>query len=190
MIHSAPSLTLDPLTPDTAKPAAASALNNTARRLGFVPNMYGYMAFAPDLLNTYLAGYDGFRRNSGFSPAEQETVFLAISQANGCDYCVAAHSMIAEKISKVPAASIAALRAGGDLPDARLQALATFTRTMVKTAGRPSSADVDAFVAAGFEPGQVFSIILAIGIKTFSNYTNHVVATELDPAFGPYAVIA
>ena len=190
MTVSAASLTLAPLTTDTADPAAVPALENAAKRLGFVPNMYGYMAYAPDLLNTYLAGYEGFRRNSGFSPAEQETVFLAISKANGCDYCVAAHSMIAEKMSKVPADSVAALRSGSTLPDLRLEALAAFTRTMVETAGRPNRADVDAFLAAGFEPHQVFAVILAIGVKTFSNYTNHVVATKLDPAFSGHAVAA
>jgi uncharacterized peroxidase-related enzyme len=190
MSFSAASLSLAPLTAETAEPAASGALEATAKRLGFIPNMYGYMAYAPDLLNTYLAGYEGFRRNSGFSPAEQETVFLAVSEANGCDYCVAAHSMIAEKMSKVPADSIAALRTGAALPDPRLQALAAFTRTMVETAGRPTRADVDAFIAAGFEPGQVFAVILAIGVKTFSNYTNHVVATKLDPAFAAYEVTA
>ncbi len=186
MSVSTASLTLAPLTTDTAEPAAIGALEATAKRLDFVPNMYGYMAYAPDLLSTYLAGYEGFRRGSGFTPAEQETVFLAVSEANGCDYCVAAHSMIAEKMSKVPSDSIAALRKGAALPDPRLQALAVFTRTMVETAGRPTRADVDAFLAAGFEPRQVFAVILAIGVKTFSNYTNHVVATKLDPAFAAY----
>ncbi|WP_186396648.1 carboxymuconolactone decarboxylase family protein [Stappia sp. TSB10GB4] len=190
MSQSSASLTLAPLTAETAEPAAATALETAARRLGFVPNMYGYMAYAPDLLGTYLAGYDGFRRTSGFQPDEQETVFLAVSEANGCDYCVAAHSMIAEKMSRVPADAIAALRNGGPLPDPRLQALATFTRTMVRTAGRPSRADVDAFLAAGFEPRQIFAVILAIGVKTFSNYTNHIVATKLDPAFAAYEVTA
>ena len=96
--------------------------------------------------------------------------------------------MIAEKMSKVPADSLAALRAGGKLPDERLDALATFTRTMVETRGRPDHADVDAFLAAGFKASHVQGIVLAIACKTFSNYTNHLAATEIDAQFADYKV--
>lgn len=59
------------------------------------------MAHAPGALSTYLHGMDWFRKESGFTPAEQEVVLLVISRINDCHYCVAAHSMIAEKVSKV-----------------------------------------------------------------------------------------
>lgn len=183
-----PVLRIAPLTPETAEPAAAAALEGAQQKLGFVPNMYGFMAHAPDLLTTYLAGYAGFRSGGGFTPAEQETVFLAVSQANGCDYCVAAHSMIAAKVSKVPEGSIVALREGTVLPEARLQALAAFTRTMVRTQGRPSAADVEAFLAAGFTPRHVFAVILAIAVKVMSNFSNHLTDTPLDAAFAPFAL--
>lgn len=185
-----PVLNVPMLTTQTASSPALELLEGAQRKLGFLPNMYGYMAHNPDLLATYLAGYDGFRRNAGFTPAEQETVFLAISEANGCDYCVAAHSMIAERMSGVPAASIDALREGAALPDARLQALAAFTRVMVESRGLPSRADVDAFLAAGFEARHVFGVILAIGVKTFSNFTNHLCDTPLDAVFAKHAVAA
>jgi uncharacterized peroxidase-related enzyme len=183
-----PVLKIAALTPETAEPAAAVALESARQKLGFVPNMYGFMAHVPDLLTTYLAGYAGFRSGGGFTPAEQETVFLAVSQANGCDYCVAAHSMIAAKMSKVPDASIAALRRGVDLPDQRLQALAMFTRTMVRTQGRPSGGDIDAFLAAGFAPRHVFAVVLAIAVKVMSNFSNHLTDTPLDAAFAPFAL--
>lgn len=185
-----PTLDVPLLTAATAEAPATARLDAAQAKLGFVPNMYGAMAHLPGLLATYLDGYEAFRRESGFTPAEQETVFLAISEANGCTYCVAAHSMLAEKVSKVPAPSIAALRSGAELPDARLQALAAFTRTMVVSRGLPAKADVEAFLAAGFAPRQVFGVILAIGVKTFSNYTNHIVGTPLDPAFAAHAVAA
>jgi AhpD family alkylhydroperoxidase len=65
---------------------------------------------APAVLSTYLHGYGLFRSESGLSPTEQEVVFLAASQVNGCDYCTAAHSMIAYKKSGVPAEALAAIR--------------------------------------------------------------------------------
>lgn len=49
--------------------------------------------------------------------------------------------------------------------------------------GRPNDADVTAFLAAGYSERNILGIVLAIGIKTYSNYTNHVVHTPVDGAF-------
>ncbi|MDP2737762.1 MAG: carboxymuconolactone decarboxylase family protein [Pseudorhodobacter sp.] len=176
------------LTPESATDEAAEMLGAAKARLGFVPNMYGYMAQLPGVLSTYNAGYAAFRETAGFTPPEQEVVFLTISRANGCDYCTAAHSMIADKMSKVPAASLAALRAGTPLPDAKLDALAKFTRSMVLERGAPDPAEVAVFLAAGYQPRHTLGIVLAIATKTLSNYTNHLAGTAVDPAFAPYKV--
>lgn len=176
-------LTLDMKTVATAEPRAKAALEAAHKSLGFVPNMYANMANAPGLLETYLGGQKLFRSESGFTPAEQEVVFLTISRENGCGYCMAAHSMIAERMSKVPAPVLDALRRGADLPDSKLRALVKFTHIMLESRGRPDRAEVQAFVAAGYSERQVLEIILAVAVKTLSNYANHVFHTEIDPAF-------
>ncbi|HKK37300.1 MAG TPA: carboxymuconolactone decarboxylase family protein [Paracoccaceae bacterium] len=185
-----PVLDLAPLTPETAEPKAREKLEAAKSKLGFVPNMYGNMGHLPELLEAYMSAYQGFREGAGFTPPEQEVVFLSVSLENGCDYCAAAHSMLAEKVSKVPADSLAALRDGRSLPDAKLDALAKFTRRMVESRGEPAKADVEAFLSAGYESRHVLGIILAIGVKTYSNYTNHVAGTEIDEAFAGHAVPA
>jgi hypothetical protein len=38
--------------------------------VGFIPNMYAGMANSPGLLETYMDGYDRFRKDSGLTPAE------------------------------------------------------------------------------------------------------------------------
>ena len=180
-------LTLPAQTPGTAEPRAALSLKEAQERLGFIPTMYANMANSPGVLETYLGGYDRFRAESGFSPSEQEVVFLTISRFNGCTYCMAAHSMIAEKMSKVPSDVLKALRAGTPLPDPRLQALAQFTRVMLASSGKPTPRDLQQFLSAGFRERAVLEIILAIAVKTLSNYSNHVFHTETDPAFASYA---
>jgi uncharacterized peroxidase-related enzyme len=176
-------LTLDAKTIATAEPRAKTALEAAQKSLGFVPNMYANMANAPGMLETYLGGQKLFRNESGFTPAEQEVVFLTISRENGCGYCMAAHSMIGEKLSKVPAPVLDALRRRADLPDSKLQALAKFTRIMLESRGRPSRGELQAFLAVGYSERQVLEIIFAIAVKTLSNYTNHVFHTDVDPAF-------
>lgn len=183
-----PLLDMSPTTLDVAEGDAKALLSGAKDRLGFLPNMYTYMANLPGILAGYLSTYDDFRKTSGFTPAEQETVFLTISRVNGCTYCTAAHSMIADKKSGVPADSLAALRDGRDLPDAKLGAVARFTEAMVVSRGNPGKDAVDAFLAAGYGEKQVLGVVLAIACKTFSNYVNHLAGTPVDDVFAPYKV--
>lgn len=181
-------LSLPLLTLESASPEARAMLEKANAQIGFVPNMYAGMAQAPGALATYQDGYARFRQGSGFNPVEQEVVFLVISVANGCDYCTAAHSMIADKVDKMPAAVLRALRANEPLPDPKLAALARFTRHLFETRGRPSAAQLADFVAAGYTERQVLEIVLALAVKTISNYTNHLFHTAVDRAFHAYMV--
>jgi uncharacterized peroxidase-related enzyme len=176
-------LTLPPLTEANADAIAADRMRAAQAGFGFVPNMYGVMANSPGLLDTYVHGYERFRALSGFTPAEQEVVLLAVSRENGCTYCVAAHSFIADKMSGVAPAVTDAIRDGQPIPDARLAALHDFTRTMVVKRGLPDSADVNTFLAAGYSERQILEVVLAIAVKTLSNYANHLFHTPVDGVF-------
>ena len=171
------------LTLESAPPEGRAVLERARQQIGMIPNMYGYMAHIPGLLETYLFGYDKFRRESGFTPQEQEVVFLAVSRENSCNYCVAAHSFLADTQSAVHRPVTDAIRSDQAIPDQQLSALATFTRTMVRTRGRVTQSDLDAFHAEGYTDRHVFAVILAIGVKTLSNYTNHFADTPLDKFF-------
>lgn len=179
-------LTLPMQTLETAEPAAKAMLEKAKAQVGFIPNMYQGMANLPGLLETYLTGYDAFRKGSTMSSVEQELVFLAISRENGCDYCMSAHSMIADKMSNVPAAALEAVRTGTPQADARLQALVEFTQLMVRKRGLPRRVDVEAFLKAGYTERNILEILLAISVKTISNYSNHLFHTPVDDMFAAY----
>ena len=183
-----PLLPMTPTTLETATGEAKTLLSGAQEKLGFLPNMYTYMANLPGVLDGYLNSYEAFRETSGFTPAEQETVFLTISRINGCTYCMAAHSMIADKMSGVPEGDLAALREGRELPDPKLNAVAKFTEAMVTARGTPDKATLDAFLDAGYGEKQVLGVVLAIACKTFSNYVNHMAGTPVDDVFAPYKV--
>jgi AhpD family alkylhydroperoxidase len=118
---------------------------------------------------------------------EQEAILLTISRFHGCTYCMAAHSMIAAKMSKVPQDVLEVLRSGGRLSDEKLEALSRFTEVMLEQRGRPASSDLKAFEEAGYSDRHVLEIILAIAVKTISNYSNHVLHTQVDAPFHDYA---
>jgi len=172
----------------TAQGPQKEMLGNAQKQVGFIPNMYANMVNAPAVLSTYLHGYGLFRGESGFAPAEQEVVFLAVSQANGCSYCAAAHSMIADKVSGVPAPVLSAIRQGQPIPDAKLAALYALTQELVRTNGRPSQEKVAAFLNAGYKEKDILYIVLAVAVKVLSNYTNHAFGTEVDERFAAYKI--
>ncbi len=169
--------------PETVKGILEEQKNN----FGFLPNMYSVMATAPSLLKMYLNGYRLFREEGTFSSVEQEVIFLTISRENGCDYCVGAHSMIADKMSGVPEEVTEAIRNNAPITDSKLQVLHDFVVTMINTRGVPSKSDVAAFLTAGYSEQQVLEVIVAIAVKTLSNYNNHLFHTELDDVFSDYA---
>lgn len=168
-------------TTDTAPEAARTVLDGTRKAYGFVPNLIGVMSEAPALAEAYRAVSDLFERTS-LTAAERQTVLLATSVANQCEYCVAAHSVIAA-MQKVPAGVVEAIRDGKAIDDPRLEALRRFTVSVVETRGHPDAYETRAFFEAGFGPTQVLEVILGVGMKTLSNYTNHVADTPLDDAF-------
>lgn len=176
-------LPLSPKNTETAAPLAKEVLQAAKNEFKVVPNMYAFMANAPALLSTYSYGYKLFRKEGGFTPIEQEVIFLTISYENQCDYCMAAHSVVADMISKVPVEVTDAIRNGAPVPDKKLKALTDFTTVMVNKRGLPTTEDVSPFLQAGYKEEQILYIILAISIKTISNYSNHIFQTPVDAMF-------
>ena len=183
LIHHIP-----PIVHANAQGAQKEVLDLALKQVGFIPNMYANMANAPAMLSTYLHGYGLFRSESGFTPAEQEVVFLSVSQYNGCDYCTAAHSMIADKMSGVPKDVLEAIRAKQPIPDAKLAALSAMAVEMVAKHGQPSPVIVKAFLDAGYQEVDLLYIVLAASVKVLSNYSNQAFGTEVDKQFSAYKV--
>ncbi len=179
-------MSLSPLAIEDAEVRVQPLLKEAKARMGFIPNLYARMANLPGLYSTYTLAQDAFRREGRFTPAEQEVVLLVISRENGCEYCVGAHSMIAEKVSKAPPQAIDAIRKRAPIADTKLAALADFTQIMLEKRGNPDFHDVERFLESGFTEHHILAIILALAVKTISNYTNHVFHTPLDAAFGSY----
>lgn len=176
-------MTLEKCTLENADERRKPIIEDVVRKSGRLPNMYANMINSPGLLETYLHGYELFRKESGFTPVEQEVIFLTISYENGCEYCMAAHSVIADHMSKVPKEVTDAIREGRQIGDEKLSALSTFTSTMFISRGRPTAEDVQPFLKAGYSERQILEIILALAVKTLSNYSNHLFHTEVDPMF-------
>lgn len=176
-------ISLDPVTLETANEKQKGLLEKAKKANGMIPNMYKNMVNLPGLQETYDTGYEHFRKDSGFTSAEQEVVLLTLSVNNGCDYCTAAHSYLADNVSNVPKEVTDAIREGKEIPDEKLRTLSKFTEIMHESRGNPTPPQAKTFLDAGYTEKNILAIILAQAVKTISNYSNHIFHTEVDEAF-------
>lgn len=64
--------------------------------------------------------------------------------------------------------------------DAKTQAVLTFSKLVVAKNGAVQGSDVEALRAAGLTEAEIVEVVAAIGLNIFTNYFNHIAATEVD----------
>lgn len=165
----------------TAPESARQSLINAKQKYGFVPNLLGKLAHAPALLQGYLSLSQAFEQSS-FSEIERQVILLVTSLQNKCSYCAAAHAAIA-KSYQTPDEVIEAIRNNEPVTDVKLEALRVFTQAVVESRAWLLPEDIQEFLSVGYTEQHMLEVILGVGVKTLSNYANHVMSTPLDEAF-------
>jgi uncharacterized peroxidase-related enzyme len=163
--------------PQTAAGRPRELLDAVKQKLGLVPNMTRAMAHSPATLDGYL-GLSGALAKGTLPAKVREQLALAVSEANGCDYCLAAHSTAGKAIGLTPD-QVRDARLGGAV-DTRTDALLKFARRVVDTRGKVADADLAAVRAAGWDDGAVAEVVAHVALNVFTNYFNNVAGTDLD----------
>ena len=172
-------------TAETVPHHGQAELSDVVSKYGRVPNMLGVMAGAPPLLKGYRFLRDQFEETS-LTPTERNIVLLTVSFENECQYCMAAHSSMASA-QKVSPETIEALRAGTPIPDPKLEALRKFTSALVIDRGWPREECLKSLFEVGYSQENALEVILGIGMKMLSNFTNHLASPPLDRGFSALA---
>lgn len=170
---------------ESAPEASQPYLAKAKARNGFIPNLLGVLANAPSAIETYLTVTE-INSRSSFTLAEREVVQITAATNHGCAFCVAGHTAIAYKQGNLPVDLVEGLREQITLADARLDALATFTRAIIRSKGVVSDAELAAFKAAGYAEQQVIEVILGVALATLCNFSNSLAGTELNPELAAY----
>ena len=160
--------------PDGSKPLLAGLHQN----LGMIPNLAAAMAESPTLLKGFLALREIYRQGT-LSEAEIEVLSLTAAYENGCEWCMAFHSMVAGKAGVAPE-SIEALRGGHSPSEPRLAALSDFAREAVRFRGAVSPDGLARFHDAGFSRGQALEVVLGMGFSVLANYAGHLAEVPLN----------
>jgi AhpD family alkylhydroperoxidase len=168
--------TINVPTREEVSPANQAIFDKLKSSLGTVPNLYATLAHSEHALGGYLALQNA---KSSITGKARELVNLVVSQVNGCEYCLAAHTVIG-KMNGFTDAQILEIRGGRASFDAKLDALARLVKNIEVNRGHADQALVDAFFAAGWTKANLVDAIVAIGDKTVTNYLHGTTRVPVD----------
>jgi len=164
---------------NAASGATAEVYAQIKKAVGNVPNTYAAIgAYRPDALRAILLA-DSVLAAGALSRRDQETIKLVISGVAGCDYCVAAHSLLG-KLAGLKPDELKNIRDGKPTGDARRDALIRFVRVLAESSGTVSNEEFAAIKASGYSDAQLVDISLAFATIVFTNVFNRINDTAID----------
>lgn len=178
--------TLDRFDETNAPEKSVPLIEKSKAAFGRLPGLHSVLAGSPAAFEGYQILHRLFAEETAFDADEKTVVWQAINVEHGCHYCVPAHTGIA-KMMKVDDEISNALRDETALPNAKLEALRTFTIAMVRERGNVSDETLQTFYDAGYGQRQVLEVILGLAQKVMSNYTNHIANTPVDQVMKKFA---
>lgn len=172
------SLIPTPATVADAPEASQPILEAVHKQIGSVPNIFRLIANSPAALNGLVA-LQGALGKGKLPLATRERLALTMAEANGCEYCLSAHSFTGAKFAKLDELEIAAARAGTSR-DAKAAAALAFARALTAARGATAPAEIEKVRAAGYGDDEILEIVAHVALNTFTNYVNEALGTEID----------
>lgn len=168
---------LNVVTPEQATGQTGELYDAIKRAVGGVPNIYqGVGNSAPALDGVLHLG--AVLSKGQLTAAEIEAVKLVVSEAYGCAYCLAAHTLLGKKAGLTDEQAISIRRGTPQQP--KLAALVKFVNIAIQPKGRISDDDLLAVRAAGYTDAQITEALLTVAQTVFTNLFNRVHQTPLD----------
>lgn len=165
------------INPEQADGKAGQLLQGVQKKLGMVPNLMRTFANSPAALEAYL-GFSTALSKGALSGKLREQIALAVSEANGCNYCLAAHSAIGKMLG-LTEQDIRDNRRG-ESPDRKVEAALRFAGQVVEKRGWVTDEDVGQARAAGYGDGEIVEIISNVAFSILTNYFNHAAQADVD----------
>lgn len=160
-------------------PAASRPLLDAVhKQLGVVPNLMKMVGNSPAALEGYLSLNAALGK--GVLPiALRERIALTIAEFNACEYCLAAHSYLAENQARIEASEIVSARDGFS-KDPKTEAALQFALRVASQHGKVEDQDLATLRAAGYDDAGIVEIVLNVALNVLTNYINNVAQTDVD----------
>lgn len=171
------------LKPDQVPAESKPILDAFTKNIGFTPNMMAAFAQSPIAFNSWATLLGSLSKT--LDVKTRDSIGLAVSEVNGCNYCLTVHSFTAEHMAKLSAHDIILARKG-HANDAKRDAAVQFARKVIETRGHVSDADLKAVREVGYTDANIIEILALVAMYSLTNFFNNVFDHEKDfPAVVP-----
>lgn len=152
-------------------------LDNVDKMLGFVPNLQRLMSISPNALSGWASLMGSLSKT--LDVKTRDGIALAVSEADGCDYCLAAHTYISTNMAKIPPEEIALNREGRS-SDPKREAAVAFAKALIEKRGKVSDQEFAAVKAVGWTDANVVEVIALTAQFLLTNFMNNAIQTPID----------
>ena len=166
----------------TASTEQKELLASVKKAMGMIPNLVSTLAQSPAAAGAYLA-FNGALSKGTLSGKLREQISLAVGEANSCNYCVSAHSLLGQKAGLNSEEVLAARSA--ESADPKSEAALAFAKKVANHRGNVTDEDVSGLRDLGFTDGDIVEIIANTALNIFTNYFNNAVGTVIDFPIAP-----
>lgn len=168
---------LTAMDPARATGKAKELLDGVQATLGVTPNLMRTMANSPAVLEAYL-GFNTVLSRGRLGGKVREQIALAVAEANGCEYCLSAHTAIGKKIG-LPEGELLTGRQWVS-SDPKANAALEFARAILTHRGQVTDEDLNRVRNAGYGDTEIAEIVANVALNVFTNYFNLVAKTTVD----------
>jgi len=184
---SQPPISRFPVPPrDELPPDLAERFADVEQRSGFLPNIFGALAWRPDEARAFFAMHDALmdKETPGLSKADRELIVVATSAVNDCLYCVVAHGAVARIRAKDPyiADQVAVDWRKAPLSP-RLHAVLEVATRLAAEPAAVTAADLESLTAHGLTQDDVWDVGMITSFFALSNRLAHFAALQPNPEF-------
>ena len=171
------------LKPEQVPADSKPTLDTFTKNIGFTPNMMATFAQSPIAFNSWAALRGSLSK--ALDVKTRDGIGLAVSEVNGCNYCLTVHSFTAEHMAKLSADQIILARKG-HASDPKRDAAVQFARKVIETRGHVNDADMKAVRDAGYTEANIIEIVALVAMYSLTNFFNNVFDHDKDfPAVAP-----
>jgi len=171
------------LKPEQVPADSRPTLDGFSKNIGFTPNMMATFAQSPIAFNAWATFFGALSK--ALDVKTRDSIGLAVSEVNGCNYCLTVHSFTAEHMARLPADDIILARKG-HAADPKRDAAIQFSRKVIEARGKVGDADLNAVRDAGYTDANIMEIVALVAMYSLTNFFNNVFDPEQDfPAVAP-----
>jgi uncharacterized peroxidase-related enzyme len=174
---------IETLKPENVPADSKPTLDAFTKNIGFTPNMMAAFATSPIAFNGWAGLFSIMSK--ALDVKTRDSIGLAVSEVNGCNYCLTVHSYTAKHMAKLGDDEIILARKGHAI-DPKRDAAVQFAQRIIVTRGKVSDADFAAVRGAGYTDANIIEIVGLVAMYSLTNFFNNVFDHDIDfPAVTP-----